>query len=139
MYKLSRKNILTAFTMVAGVVAAIGYAASLPEVGGAALGAAMVLVAPLIHSVARELRIAQSDARTMAVASKATMSKLDASVKEMATQTDKLLRAQRKTIRAAEAQGDRIEQRTDAMTRRIIADVNALRLEAADRHTAAAD
>ncbi|MCA5892730.1 hypothetical protein LEP48_05100 [Isoptericola sp. NEAU-Y5] len=139
MHQLSRTNVLTVLVVIAGIGAAVGYALSSPELGGAALGGGMAFGALLIHSAAREQRLAHERTRKLAAASKGSFAQLEASVKEIATHTDQVVRAQRKTARVATAQGDRVEQRTDAMTRRIIADINAARLEAADRFAAASD
>ncbi|MFE5310136.1 hypothetical protein [Isoptericola sp. NPDC056605] len=112
MPQLSRTNVLTSLTALAGVVAAVGFAISSTEVGGAALGVAVVLLAGLVHSVGRTLA-----------------TRIDEGTDGLTAKADLVLAGQKKSDRAAAAHAEH----ADAMARRIVADVGAARLEAAER------
>lgn len=116
MPQLTRTNVLTSLTALAGVVAAVGFAASSTELGGAALGAAAVLGAGLVHSVGRALA-----------------ARIDEGTARLAAKADLVLAGQKKGLKEAAAHAEH----ADAMARRVVADIGAARLEATEREAGA--
>lgn len=139
MRKLSLTDALAALAAVAGLVAAGGFAVSNTALGGAALGVGVVLCAILIGVMARGARRRHHELLTVVSDGGARIARLEESAETLAGKADLILRAHRKSVKVAINQGDRIEERTESMTRRILSDLSASRLEAADRQAAHVD
>jgi hypothetical protein len=131
--KLSLTDALAALAAVAGLVAAGGFAVSNTALGGAALGVAATLLAVLVHAGLRSLSNAQRESMvTLAKAQKKSAAGLAADVQVLADKTDLVVRGNRKVVRQAAKQADRVEAQVSAHMRRVIADVSTFRLEVAD-------
>lgn len=115
MRRLSATNLLTAVTVLAGVIVFVSAAVGERQVQGVAVGAAIIFGSLLVRSVARDLgRAGQQQVR--------------------------LLGSLRRQVTAARlSQGERIESEVAKMTRRVLGDINAARLEQLDASERAGD
>ena len=133
MPKPTRTDALTFIAVGAGVVAAVAFALGSTSLGGAALAATAVVLALLVRGIARRIDARHGELRSAIGKNAVQIERLEGEVHELADKAQVILKSHRKTVRAVAAQSDRIEERTEAMSRRILADLNASRLEAADR------
>ncbi|MBD8080778.1 hypothetical protein [Cellulosimicrobium arenosum] len=126
MPKLSRTNVLTSLTALAGAIGVAGFVSSNMKLGAAALGVAAVLLAGLVHSVGRDIRAQllgnPGDSRTLT-------NRIDESTDLLASKVDRVLTGQQKSAADAAARAEH----DDAMARRVVADLGAARQEAAER------
>jgi len=115
MRRLLLTNLLTAATVLAGATVSVAAANGERQVQGVALGAAIVLGSLLVRSVGRDLgRASQQHVR--------------------------LLGNLRRQVTAARvSQGERIESEVARMTRRVLGDISAARLEQVDASDGASD
>lgn len=135
MGKLSRTNAITVFAAGAGMVAALAFAVANTILAGVALSAALVLVAALVRSASRDQELRHRALMSVVAAGNARIERLEAGATDLGARADLILKAHRRTVRVIMAQGDRVELSTEAMSRRILSDLNAARLEANDRHS----
>jgi len=123
---------LTALAALAAVGAAVAFAASSGTLAGVLLATALALAVLLVRSVARDLG-RQHARTTSSVAEIASgLRRVERTTQDGLAKTDQVVVSVRRMARVAISQGDRVEERTDAMSRRILADLNASRLQAQD-------
>lgn len=132
MKKLSRTNVSTGLTFAAGAAAVLAFVVENESVGEAALSVAVVLVAATVRSTARDQERRTRALRSEVAAGTARISQLETRADELGASAERIIKSHRRTVRTMIAQGDRIEERTDALGRRILADLSAARLEASE-------
>lgn len=121
MHKIAKEDALTALAVILAGFAVVAFSLGNASVGGSASAATLIPVALLVRLSAESYRKG--------------VARLDERAQELATVAEHLQKSHRKTVRATVAQGDRIEQLTDSMTRRIASDINTARVEAEERYT----
>ncbi|WP_402375876.1 hypothetical protein [Isoptericola rhizosphaerae] len=132
MPKPSRTDALTFIAVAAGILAVVAFALGNPDLGGAALAVTAVVIALLVHSIARHVDARHGDLRSAVGKNAMRIERLEGETRELSDKAHLIVKSHKRTIRAVVAQGDRIEERTEAMSRRILADLSAARLEVAD-------
>ncbi|MBD5786370.1 hypothetical protein IF650_09275 [Cellulosimicrobium terreum] len=133
MRRPSLTDVLVATTVLLALGAALAFAVSATPVAGTLIALAIALAAVLVRSVARDLGRRQSAMAADVAKVAASARRLERESGQLLVQSDLIVRSNRRVIRATVVQADRVEERTDAMTRRILGDLSAARLEAADR------
>lgn len=111
--RLSATNVLMVATSLAGVAVSVAALSDEPRMTSVALGAAIAFGALLVRSVARDL---------------------GAAIQRHARRTEVL---RRQLTRAARNQSEAMEAQVSTMTRRVLSDINAGRVERLDEQDAA--
>lgn len=146
MLRPSITNLLTVAATLAGVAIAVGATFGYGRFLGAAIGAVVALGALLVRSVARDLgraipaqqRLRQDleavakDVRAMRSANQ----RLQEAISAQGRRVDEMRTANRRLHDAVLAQGRRVDEQVASMTRRILVDLHATRLEHLDAREA---
>lgn len=117
---------LTALSAGSAIGAAVAFALAEPGEAGILLAVAIALVALTVRSVARD--VGRQQAQIVR-----SLRRVERKVDENLAKNDLVVRSNRRVMRTAIEQAERIEERSDAMTRRILSDIGAARASRMDR------
>jgi hypothetical protein len=122
MRRFTATNAFTATTVLAGTTSAFAAAIGRPQAQGIALGAALAFGALLLRCIARDFnRAGQRHAKSIHAVSE-----------QIDTVSDRLDRTKRKLDRRIEILDARVLRESTKLTLRILADINAARIEQMD-------
>lgn len=122
-------DVLTLASVLLALGAAVAFFTSTPTLAGGFLAIAVALVAATVRSVARDLGRQQAQLNQRLDKMEKSARAVGRQVAKGLAKADDAMRSHRRVIRTAVTQADRIEERTDAMSRRILADIGAARLD----------
>lgn len=117
-------DFLAVTSAAVAVSAAVAYALANTTAAGTLLALSIALVALEVRSTARDLGTRQADLVQ-------SLQSVERKVEQCLASSDTIVRSNRGVIRSTIQQAERIEERTDAMARRILADIGASRRGAA--------
>jgi len=125
-------RVCTVLSVCAGAVSLVGFLMSSVTWGGSALAAAVLCLAAASWTDRQASRAADERAAASANVLADQLELLRAECTAMMQKLEQVGAAQRRLVKVSVAQGDRVEEQNAAMSRRILSDLNRLRLEVSD-------